>query len=407
MYGRRVFAACAVVALVSAAWPVLAQRNNENNNKRQQSTRSPQEEQDAQALVQAVDTALLADLGVQVPAPGAPPSSTPPPAAPAPKPLTLGAPDQSKGDIPIKWESNHFVKGQDQTYIPFTLSIDKSSLAGGAAIYVRIVDADQAAAFGAMMSKPMVPPQGNNKGNQAAAPPRPTFAWERINFIDIPENGTISRAMQLAPGRYAVFIAVKEKTPASATAGKDDRKGNNRNAPPAAPVPAGKIGLLRHDLTVPTFSGSDLTTSSVILAKNVEQVQPSTDQESNPYLFGPIKITPSADGKFSKKDELSVLFWIYGAQAAETGKPDVTMEFSFYQKLPEAEKYFNRTAPQTLNAQSLPPEFSIAAGHQLLGSLSIQLASFPAGDYRLEIKVTDKPSGKSVTQNVAFTVLSV
>jgi hypothetical protein len=49
----------------------------------------------------------------------------------------------------------------------------------------------------------------------------------------------------------------------------------------------------------------------------------------------------------------------------------------------------------------------VAAGHQLPGSLVVPLTSFPAGDYRLEIKVTDKASGKSVTQNVSFTVLPV
>jgi len=44
------------------------------------------------------------------------------------------------------------------------------------------------------------------------------------------------------------------------------------------------------------------------------------------------------------------------------------------------------------------------AGHQLPGSLIVPLMSFPAGDYRLEIKVTDKPSGKVVTQDLPFTV---
>jgi len=40
----------------------------------------------------------------------------------------------------------------------------------------------------------------------------------------------------------------------------------------------------------------------------------------------------------------------------------------------------------------------------LLSSLSVPLATFPPGDYRLEIKVTDKPSGKSLTNNVDFSV---
>jgi hypothetical protein len=43
-------------------------------------------------------------------------------------------------------------------------------------------------------------------------------------------------------------------------------------------------------------------------------------------------------------------------------------------------------------------------GHQLPGSLVVPLMSFPAGDYRLEIKITDKISGKTLTQNTNFTV---
>lgn len=401
MYVRRVFAVCALAALVSAAWPVSAQRNNDNK-KQQQSARSPQEQADVQALVQAVDTALMADTGISVPTAGSAPAQAP--AAQTPKPLTLGAPDKAQGDIPIKWEISHFVKGQTDTYIPFTLNVDRSSVPGGAAVYIRIVNAEQADAFANMMAKMAAPQSGNNK-NQPAS--RPTFSWDSINFVDVPQDGKLSRAVQLKPGQYAMFVAIKEKTPAGAAAGgKNDKKNNDKdkNAPVAAAP--GKVGVLRHDLNVPDFSANELNTSSVIIAKSVEQVAaPAGDQESNPYVFGPMKITPSIDGKFSKKDELSVIFWIYGAQAASTGKPDVTIDFNFYQRPPEGEKYFNKTAPQQLNAQTLPPEFSVAAGHQLPGSLVVPLASFPAGDYRLEIKVTDKPSGKTVTQNVNFTVL--
>jgi hypothetical protein len=392
-------AVCIVAAVVGAAWPVLAQRNNDNK-ARQQSARSPQEQQDVQALVQAVDAALMTDTGIPAPTAAAPAT---PPAAPTPKPLELGAPDRAQGDIPIKWEINHFVRGQTDTYMPFTINVDRSSLAGGAAVYVRIVNADQANAFAAMVAKMAAPAQGNNKNQPPAA--RPTFAWDSINFVDVPEDGRLSRAVQLKPGQYAMFVAVKEKTPASAAAGgKNDRKGNDKNQP-AAPVAPGKVGVLRHDLMVPDYTTSELMTSSVIVAKQVEQLAaPPTDQDANPYVFGPLKITPSSDGKFSKKEELNVLFWVYGAQPATTGKPDVTLDFNFHQRLAEGEKYFNKTAPQQLNSQTLPQEFSLAAGHQLLGSLSVPLASFPAGDYRLEIKVTDKPSGKTVTQNVNFTV---
>jgi hypothetical protein len=57
-----------------------------------------------------------------------------------------------------------------------------------------------------------------------------------------------------------------------------------------------------------------------------------------------------------------------------------------------------------MNAETLPPQFDLAAGHQLPGSLSVPLASFPEGDYRLEVKLTDKTSGKTVTREVLFNV---
>ena len=104
MYVRRVFAVCALAAMVSAAWPVVAQRNNDNKQKQQQqSARSPQEQQDVQALVQAVDTALMADTGITVPNATTP--SAPPASAPTPKPLTLGGPDKSQGEIPSSGRS--------------------------------------------------------------------------------------------------------------------------------------------------------------------------------------------------------------------------------------------------------------------------------------------------------------
>jgi hypothetical protein len=250
------------------------------------------------------------------------------------------------------------------------------------------------------------PKQGNNNRNQP--PARTAFAWDNGSFVDVPEGGKLQRAIQLRPGQYVAYIAVKEKSAAAAGSQRgNDRNRNDKNAPPAAAAP-GKVGVLRHELTVPDFGQGDLVTSSVIVARSVEQVTaPPTDQESNPYVFGPMRIVPSPDGKFAKGAELSVIFWIYGAQAAASGKPDVEIAYNFYQKMGDSEKYFNKTAPQQLNAQTLPPEFSVAAGHQLPGSLVVPLASFPAADYRLQITVTDKASGKSVMQSVNFTVLPV
>jgi hypothetical protein len=167
------------------------------------------------------------------------------------------------------------------------------------------------------------------------------------------------------------------------------------------------MGLLRRTLVVPDFKKAELQTSSVMLGtiEPLDKPLSASDQQENPYTFGTMRITPSADGKLSKAGELNLIFWIYGVGTDPvTMKPNVTIEYNFYQKTGDTEKYFNKTAPQDLNAQTLPPDFDLAAGHQLPGSLAVPLMSFPAGDYRLEIKITDKANTKTLTQNVNFTV---
>jgi hypothetical protein len=269
---------------------------------------------------------------------------------------------------PVTWISNHFIRSQgDSVYIPFTVSVDRAQLPSpSATIYVRAVSKAPGA----------TPP---------AAGARPTYAWEKIHAIELSADGRVSRAIALPTGAYDIFVAIKEK---------------------GAPA-AGKIGLVTRDLTVPSFSGSELTTSSVILANGLEQLSsplPAERQEANPYVYGTLRVIPSLDHKFQRTGELQLVFWVYGASHTG-GKPDITVEYSFHQRLPDGTtKYVNRTKPQEMNEKTLPPEFNLTAGHQLLSSLKIPLASFAPGDYRLEIKVTDKPSSKTVTRDVDFQV---
>jgi hypothetical protein len=378
---RRVVGLVVALALLVSAAPMLAQRNN-NRDQQQQQQKMPTADPDTVTLVRLVEAVATS----QQPAPS---------------------------DIPLTWESNHFVKGQGGiTYIPFTLAIDRSQLsASPVALYIRIVDKNAPAAAPPPPAQP-AQQQGNNRNNRnqpPPPPPAPTFAWDNIHFLDVPADGKLSRAVALRPGEYEAFIALKERSTAPPPPAGQKPGAQAAAAQPAAPV--GKMTVLRRSLSVPDFNKPELQTSSVILATSVEpvtsQLSPA-EQEANPYVFGPMRIVPARDGRFSKASELQVIFWIYGAGEAPGGKPDVQVEFNFHQKAADGtEKYFNKTEPQQLNAQTLPAEFSVAAGHQLPGSLVVGLTPFPVGDYRLEIKVTDKPSGKVVTQNVNFTVLPV
>lgn len=311
--------------------------------------------------------------------------------------------------VPIKWEQQHFIKSfGDKTYVPFTVSVAPGSFAAATPVglYLRVAKRGEL--------PPVAAPEASkdsnkkkkgkkdepSKGTQVDA--RHQYPFEDVFFFDIPAAAAgkphlLSRAFAVAPGDYDVYIAIKEKSAAAAAPAAD-----------APAVPAPKIGVVKHELTVPALDDGELTTSSLIVASKIELLQAEVGMErqaENPYTFGTMKITPSVDSKFTKADELPVIFWIYGAGTdATTRKPDIEIEYHFHQKTAEGEKFFNKTDPQPLNAKTLPEQFDIAAGHQLPGSLALPLSSFPEGDYRLEVKVNDKTSGKTVTREATFSV---
>ena len=347
---RRVLAVVAVLAFSVGALETAAQKNDNKN----QPKRSKTEQQDVDLSVSMVDRVIQGAL-------------------PAPADYTLA------------WESNHFTKGQDgATYVPFTMVVDKALAGKQVAYYVRVVPKGAP-------PPPMPDPKAKDNKN---APARPDYPWERITFATVPESGKMMRAFLLQPGEYDTYITLKEKSTA-------EIKDITKAAPP-------KMAYLKRELTVPDYSSAELKMSTAILASTLEPLTaPLTPAQidENPYgVFGAMKIVPSADGKFSKAGEFSVVFFVYGAGDAGGGKPNVALDYSFYTKQGEGEKYFNKTAPQEMNATTLAPDFNVAAGHQVPGMLSIPLASFPLGDYRLEIKVTDKVSNKTVTQSINFSV---
>jgi hypothetical protein len=305
--------------------------------------------------------------------------------------------------LPVEWEQHHFIKAQgEKTYVPFTLAFDPGTLQAKTpmALYLRVDER------GGATPPPATPPDPKKKEKGGAEPPA-EFAFEDLYFFELPaaangEPHRVSRAFAVMPGEYDVYVAVRER-PAGAAAG----------AKPQKPDPADaslRLATLKETLTVPSFTGPQLTTSSIIVADDVEVLQAPLSNErqaEHPYTFGQMQIVPATDFTFTKKDELSIVFWIYGAAAdTSTNKPDVTIEFKFHQRQDGKETYFNKTDPQALNAQTLPPQFDLAAGHQLPGSLAVPLASFPEGEYRLEIELVDKVANQTITRDINFTVAS-
>ena len=184
--------------------------------------------------------------------------------------------------------------------------------------------------------------------------------------------------------------------------GREGADAEEEGAPPP------KIGVIKQTVTVPDLWNGELTTSSVIVASGSTRCRRRSRRSSRPSVrtrSARWKSCRRSSTKFTKKAELSTFMLIYNPKIDAANKPDVSVEYNFYNEAErQPEKFFNKTNPQNLNAQTLPPEFDFGRGHQLQSGQAVPLASFPEGDYRLEIKITDKIANKSLTRDVNFSV---
>ena len=300
-------------------------------------------------------------------------------------------------DFPIQFQ-NDFLKAQEgRTYVPFTLTIDQTKLPPQpVAMYLRVVSRGGAAAPPPPAEKDKKKDDDKDKKDDKAS----QYAFEDVHFLDLKagrRSGDPGEPRALGSRRRLRRLYRDEGAGALGR-----RQGRRRTRRPQ------KTSVLKQPLTVPNYWNNELNTSTLIIADKVEQLSAPAEnaQTERPYVLGNMEIQPAADAKFGKKEELQLLLLIYNAGVGSEGKPDIEVEYTFHQKAAEGEKYFNKTEPQKFNAQTLPPTFDIKAGHQVVAGQGIPLSIFPEGDYRLEIKVTDKIAGKSLTREANFTVVA-
>ena len=205
------------------------------------------------------------------------------------------------------------------------------------------------------------------------------YPWDDIHFLPAAQvagaNGRLNRVFMATPGTYDVYVAMKERLPEKAPKGA-----------------VAKIGVLKTQVTVPDFWNGELTTSSVIVTDkvNILTAAPSPEEaRERPFVFGAQELIPAADPIFLKSEQLATFFQVYNASLDSAGKPNLVMEYNFHRKEGGAEKFFNKTNPQTINASNLPPTFD-PAKFPVPGGIEVPLKTFPEGEYRLEIKITDK-----------------
>jgi hypothetical protein len=274
-------------------------------------------------------------------------------------------------DVTMAWQSDVLKAEAGVNFVPFTLKVPRGGFTSfPLAMYLRVVQ----------------------RGSVATAPgPRDALAqypFEDVAFFSEPSDGRISRAFAAPPGQWDVYVALREAQTSDAQ------------------LP--KTVVFKREVDVPDLS-TDLTVSSIITADKIEVDGDSKrpdfeDQLDDPYRLWGMRITPALETRFDRSKTLSVTFLVYNTGSFENDKPDVEIDYTVFQRSGKTETFFGKTNPQLFNSHTLPSDFSLSAGHLLVGGQAIPLARFPDGDFRLEITVTDKTSGRSLRRDVNFTV---
>ena len=358
MIFRRAFAVCSALALTVAASSVAAQDSKDKQAKPAQQEQRKLTNEERREYIALNDLVDAVAAGKQ----------------PAPADLTLKF-------------NHHFLKSNNNVYIPYIVEIGGGTFTSfPITMYVRAV------AKGASATPAAAPKPGDAPKTDAAAPEWPfadAYFLDEKNLTTTGGVTAVGRALQLAPGEYTLYVAMRERP------GKDKK---------VAP----KTVVLTHALTVPDMN-KGLTTSSIILAKALDPApEQLTGQQQleQPFTISGYRVTPAFGASIPQSEELLFVFFIYNEGVAASGKPDLDVEYLFFRGTEE--KPFTRLATQSFNATTLPGQFDLKVGHQVFVGQGIPLKSaqmtFAPGDYRLEIKITDKTNSQSVTRTVPFTV---
>src|ERR1700722_18180009 len=110
------------------------------------------------------------------------------------------------------------------------------------------------------------------------------------------------KAVPLSPGLYRLDIVIKD-------------------------VNSGNVGVVNARLPVPRFEDDQLSSSTLILADNIERVS-TKDISVGQFVLGDVKVRPRLDGIFSSSDRVGVFLQVYNLKVDDkTHKPDASVEF--------------------------------------------------------------------------------
>jgi len=198
--------------------------------------------------------------------------------------------------------------------------------------------------------------------------------FEESAALDVPEHdfpnyvrtkAVYQKVLPLRPGRYKLSIVVK-----------DDVNGH--------------MGSMELGIQVPRFDDEKLSTSSLILADQIQQL-PMRQVGTGPFVIGGTRVRPRVDDKFTREQNLGIYMQVYNLGLdTKTHKPsaDITYDISR-----DGKSVLSRTE----DAAKMPN-----AGAQVTLEKTMPLQSLAPGRYTVNIQVKDKVKNQTIAPSVAF-----
>ena len=183
------------------------------------------------------------------------------------------------------------------------------------------------------------------------------------------------KALPLRPGLYKLDVVLKD-------------------------VNGDKLGTYSHNLIVPDYSDDKLSTSSLILADQMDPV-PAREIGTGNFVIGQTRVrprVPAADSKtsaFKKQEKINFWMQVYNLGVDEkTKRPSATVEY----------QVVNTTSNQpVLNLTETTAQMG-NVGEQITLEKSLSLGKLDPGIYQVTIKINDLVSKQTISPSAKFTV---
>jgi GWxTD domain-containing protein len=177
------------------------------------------------------------------------------------------------------------------------------------------------------------------------------------------------KAVPMSPGLYRLDIVIKD-------------------------VNSGNVGVVNTRLAVPRFQDDELSTSTLILADQIQRVS-IKDIGLGQFVIGDVKVRPKLDGIFAVNEGMGVFLQVYNLKVDDkTHKADTSVQYRVMK-----EKTTDAVLKFDFPTAKLPEH-----GEELTLENVLTLGSLAPGKYNLEVQVTDNIAKQSITKSSEFSV---